>query len=98
LNWTTDNGWNINGTPGADGETIDATAYCGAISISDPWLLGTMTAVIRVDKYQTGSGPIPIIHYKTAATEAGLGIAVWTLYDGISFVSLGWIQLRITHV
>jgi hypothetical protein len=57
-----------------------------------------MTAIIRVDKYQTGSGPAPVIHYKTAVTSAGLGAAIWTLYDGVSFVSLGWIQLRITHV
>ena len=98
VNWTTDNGWTISGTPGTDAETIDATSGCGAISISDPWLLGTMTAIIRVDKYQTGSGPIPIIHYKTATTEAGLVAASWTLYNGVSFTSLGWIQLRITHV
>jgi len=57
-----------------------------------------MTAVIRVDKYQTGSGPAPVIHYKTATTKAGLGAEVWTLYNGVSFVSLGWIQLRIIHV
>lgn len=97
-NWSTDNGWDINGTPGTDGETIDATASCGAITISDPWLLGSMAAIIRIDKYQSGSGPAPTIHYKTSATEAGLGAASWTLYDGVSFVSLGWIQLRLTHV
>jgi hypothetical protein len=97
-NWTTTNGWNITGTPGTDAETIDATSGCGAISISDPWLLGSMTAVVSVDKYQTGSGPAPIIYYKTATTQPGLAAEVWTLYDGVSFISLGWIQLRIIHV
>jgi len=97
-NWSTDNGWTISGSPGSDNEALDATASCDAISISDPWYLGTMTAVIRVDKYQTGYGPSPVIHYKTAATGAGLSAASWTLYNGVSFVSLGWIQLRVTHV
>ena len=96
-NWTTTSGWTINGTPGSDNETIDSTT-CSSISISDPWYLGSMTAIVRVDKYQTGSGPAPVIHYKTAATSAGLGALSWTLYDGVSFTSLGWIQLRITHI
>ena len=57
-----------------------------------------MIAIVKVDKYQTGSGPAPIIQYKTASTEFGLIAESWTLYDGVSFLSLGWIQLRLHHV
>ena len=97
LNWTTGNGWAVSGS--GDTETIYTSAGCTGTeqTISDPWCLGAITAVIKIDKYLSGSGPTPIIHYKTAALRTGLPGATWTLYDGVSFVSLGWIQLRLTH-
>ena len=95
-NWTVVT-WTISGVPGTDDETIDSGSGCGQVSIGEDWNLGVMEAVIKVDKYQTGSGPAPIIHYITAATQAGLLIGSWTLYNGVSFTSLGWIKLRITH-
>ena len=98
LNWTTNDGWAVSGS--GDTETIYTSAGCTGTeqTISDRWCLGAMTAVIKIDKYLTGSGPTPIIHYKTSATGAGLPGATWTLYDGVSFDSLGWIQLRLTHI
>ena len=98
LNWTTNDGWAVSGS--GDTETIYTSAGCPGSdqTISDRWCLGAITAVIKIDKYLTGSGPTPIIHYKTSATGAGLPGATWTLYDGVSFVSLGWIQLRLTHI
>ena len=98
LNWTTNDGWAVSGS--GDTETIYTSAGCTGTeqTISERWCLGVMTAVIKIDKYLTGSGPTPIIHYKTSATGAGLPGATWTLYDGVSFVSLGWIQLRLTHI
>lgn len=93
--WTDDQ-WSVSGT--GDAEIIYTNSDCGQVSIGEDWYLGVMEAVITVDKYQTGSGPAPIIHYITAATKAGLAIGSWTLYDGVSFTSLGWIKLRITHV
>jgi len=101
LNWTTGSGWITSGSPGTDAETLETSGSdCGPtrITISEVWCLGAIEAVIRIDKYQTGSGPVPIIHYKTSATKAGLTAASWVLYDGVSFTSLGWIQLRLTHV
>jgi hypothetical protein len=89
-------GWNVEGIPGDDDETIDATA-CNQVCVFDPWLLGTMTAIIRVDKYQTGSGPASLIQYRTATTEAGVLSATWFTYNGVSFTSLGWIQIRLIH-
>jgi hypothetical protein len=98
-NWTEVSGWSSVGTPGTDNETFNTTggSQCAQVSESQDWNLGPMTAVIRVDKYQTGSGPAPIIHYKTAVSSEGLVGASWTLYNGVSFTSLGWIKLRITH-
>jgi hypothetical protein len=93
--WTADQ-WSISGT--GDAEIIYTSGkQCGQISISEDWYLGAIEAVIKVDKYQTGSGIAPIIHYKTAATRAGLTGASWVLYNGTSFTSVGWFKLRITH-
>jgi len=90
-------GWTILGTPGTDGEAIDATS-CNQIITFDPHYLGTMTAVIKVDKYMTGYGPAPVIEYRTAATKVALLAASWNVYNGVSFPSLGWIQIRFIHV
>jgi hypothetical protein len=57
-----------------------------------------MTAVIKVDKYMTGYGPAPVIEYRTAATKVALLAASWNVYNGVSFLSLGWIQIRFIHV
>lgn len=88
-------GWVISGTAGNDNETIDATS-CGQICTFDPWYLGTMTAIIEIDKYQSGSGPTPTIEYRTATTRSGCLAASWNNY-GTSFISLGWIQIRLVH-
>ena len=89
-------GWQIVGTPGNDNEAIDATS-CGEIHLFDPHYLGVMTAIIRINKYQTGYGPAPVIQYRTAATNAALSLASWNTYNGVSFVSLGWVQIRLIH-
>jgi len=89
-------GWSITGTPGTDNEAIDATS-CGQIVTFRPHNLGAMTAIIRIDKYQTGSGPAPIIQYRTAANRIALFLAAWNVYNGVSFTSLGWIQIRFIH-
>jgi hypothetical protein len=90
-------GWSILGTPGTDNEAIDATA-CNQICTFEKWYLGTMTAIIKIDKYQTGSGPAPTIQYRTAASGAGITSATWFTYNGVSFTSLGWIQIRLIHI
>jgi hypothetical protein len=90
-------GWNIGGTPGADNEYIDSTE-CGSIILFERWCLGAGEAEILIDNYGTGSGPAPTIQYKTAATGAGLTAASWTTYNGVSFTSLGWVQIRLIHI
>ena len=95
-NWTT-TAWSISGS--GDDEIIYSgfDAECGQESIGEDWYLGAFEAVVSVDKYQTGSGPQVLIYYKTATTGAGLAAESWTLYNGTSFTSLGWIKLRIIH-
>jgi len=92
-------GWTISGSPGNDNETISASACDGLqICTFDRWYLGAGEAEILIDKYQTGSGPAPVIQYRTAATGAGLTAAIWTVYNGVSFTSLGWVQIRLIHI
>jgi hypothetical protein len=95
-NWTTTE-WSISGSPGSDDEIIYASNGCGQLSTSPYWRLGAMEAIIKVDKYQTGIGPAPVIQYRTSVTLAGLIVASWSTYNGVSFTSLGWIQIRIYH-
>lgn len=83
----------IDGT--CSNETI--TLHCpDATSISQVWYLGVFEAVIDIDKYNTGTGSGYTIYYRTGATSVACLAASWTLYNGTSFTSLGWIQIRIT--
>ncbi len=90
-------GWIVEGTPGNDNETIDSTE-CNEICTFERWYLGDGTAEILIDNYQTGSGPAPTIQYRTSATGAGLTALSWTTYNGVSFISLGWVQIRLIHI
>jgi len=94
LNWT-ETEWTASGS--GDAEILSSGLGCDQVSTSQDWNLGPMEAIIRVDKYNTGSGPVPIIQYKTATTAVGLIAASWNTYNGTSFTSLGWIKLRIIH-
>ena len=91
-NWTTSGGW----TPSGSGDDEVLQGECGGVSISQRWYLGAFEATIFVDKYQTGSGT-PVVYYKTATTGAGLSAASWTLYNGVSFTSLGWVKLKVVN-
>ena len=95
-NWTTSGGWYPSGS--GDSETLITSAgECEQTSISNPHYLGSFEAIIFQDKYNTGVGPDPIIYYKTASTKTGLSAVSWTLYDGVSFTSLGWVKLKCIH-
>jgi hypothetical protein len=96
-NWTEDNGWVVSGS----GNTEDISTKgggCGSESISEDWYLGAFEATIFTNKYNAGTGPDPVIYYKTAASRALLTVEIWTLYNGVSFTSAGWIKLRIVHI
>lgn len=91
-------GWTVGGTPGNDNEFIDSTSCgCGEICVFERWYLGAGLAEILIDNYGTGSGPAPIIQYRTATTGSGLNGLNWLLYNGTSFLSLGWVQIRLIH-
>jgi len=66
--------------------------------ISETWNLGIMTAVIEYDHYLTGSGPVPMIQYKTSDTKTNCeAIGSWTNYNGVSFPCLGWVIIRLAN-
>ena len=95
----TDNttGWEIGGTPGNDNEYIDATS-CDQVITFQVWPLGAGEAEILIDEYGTGYGPAPVIQYRTATTGLGVLVASWSTYNGTSFTSLGWVQIRLIHI
>ena len=95
----TDNttGWEIGGTPGDDNEYIDATS-CDQVITFQVWPLGAGEAEILIDEYGTGYGPAPVIQYRTATTGLGVLVASCSTYNGTSFTSLGWVQIRLIHI
>jgi len=95
-NWTTSGGWYPSGS--GDSETLITSAgECEQTSISNPHYLGSFETIIFTDKYNTGTGPLPEIYYKTATTKTGLSSESWTLYNGVSFTSVGWVKLKVIH-
>lgn len=60
---------------------------------SEDWELGAMDAVINLNKYLSGDDVD--IFWKSASTQAGLFLEAWQPWYGGSFVSAGWIKLRI---
>ena len=95
-NWTEDDGWTAAGTPGNDNETI-GTTLCTSETISEPWHIGAIESKIELNNYASGSGPASTIQYRTHATRAGVLSASWTAYNGTSFTSLGWAQIKLIH-
>jgi len=75
-----------------DDETLTLSIE-GNEAISEPWNVGTGAMVIRIDKYKTGSGSLSTIYYKTGSSKANCLADSWN--SGTSFVSLGWIQVRL---
>jgi hypothetical protein len=57
-------------------------------------LLGIFTAEIKYDEYQTGTGTLGTISYRTGATQAICEAASWNTYSE-PFSSLGWVQIKL---
>jgi hypothetical protein len=61
-----------------------------------PYYLGICPAVIRLNAFGAGaSGNLPLAYYKTGATPPLCSADSWHLYNGVSFESAGWIQVRL---
>ena len=92
-------GWAVSGS--GDEEILYLINFpnCGQIVVFEPWYLGVMdNAIINEDKYNTGSGGGgDHWYYRTHATKTGLIPLAWNLYNGESFTSLGWVQIRLIH-
>jgi len=93
-NWDTTANVTISGS--GDSEILTFGCPAGQ-TISEEWLLGVMqNAQIKLNKYTAGDDCANIA-YKTASTESGLAGTEFVPYDGLSFVSLGWVQIGITY-
>ena len=67
----------------------------GEYAESTEWYLGASKKyVLGFNKYR-GNILDETIKYKTATTKDGLSSVGWTVYDGSSFINLGWVKVRI---
>jgi hypothetical protein len=67
----------------------------GDEAISEPRYIGSGTFTIPMNQYRVGSGPDATVYYRTGATKAACEGAGWSLYNGTSFTSSGWSQVRL---
>jgi hypothetical protein len=96
--------WSGTGTIIDTTATIDATCVDQVMILdcppevmeSEPWYLGVGIAVIRINEYGSGVGT-PYIEFRTGATKAACLASTYEPYDGISLISLGWVQIRVTN-
>jgi len=90
-------GWAVSGSGDEEILYLINVPNCGQIVLFEPWYLGAFEAIINEDKYRTGSGEEDTWFYITASTKQGLFIGSWTMYNGVSFTSLGWVWIRLIH-
>jgi len=90
--------WSGTGAVSGSGDDEIVTIEVGQEMVSETWQLGIFEAVIDYDYYQSGSGPVPTIEYKTADTEVNCeAVGSFTTYDGTSFTCLGWVIIRVAN-
>jgi hypothetical protein len=83
------------GTISSSGD-IETLSLAGSVqSVSDSWNMGSGEATITTNVYRPGDAPTNI-EYRTGADQATCEAAGWSVYNGTSFTSLGWVQIRLT--
>jgi hypothetical protein len=87
-NWT-------GGTISSSGDTETLSLAVSAQSTSDSWNMGAGVATITTNVYRSGDAPTTV-EYRTGATQGACEAAGWSVYNGTSFNSLGWVQIRLT--
>ena len=95
-NWT--GNWTGAGviTGSGDGETL--AIGIGEAEESETWKFGIGIAKIIMDKYPGATGgPVPVVEYKTGNSEANCEADSWHIYNGHSFISQGWIKMRVSR-
>lgn len=90
-NWDVEAG-SISGS--GDSEKMVLSSY-ESYSESDPFNIGNMVGVIKLNQYNAGSGNAPTIYYKTGVTQASCEQDLWHLYNGVSFNCKGWVKIRL---
>jgi hypothetical protein len=89
--------WSGSGLTSGSGDSEILTLDLSEDMESPARYLGALTAYIAIDKYQTGSGPLPTIQYKTGATRVACEADSWNAYNGTSFECAGWAKIKVTH-
>lgn len=84
------------GAPSGSGDDEILTIALGENWEYETRYVGAGEMVIAIDKYQTGSGPIPTIEYKTGATRVACEADSWNVYNGTSFTCTGWAKVRMS--
>jgi len=87
-NWT-------GGTPAGSGDFETLSLAVSGQSVCDSWYMGSGEASITTNVYRSGDTPTTI-EYRTGATQGVCEAAGWSVYNGTSFTSLGWVQIRLT--
>lgn len=87
--------WTGGGSIAGSGDDEALTLPIGSAEESETWNLGIGTAEIKINLYKAGSGGTPTVYYKTGADATACESDSWHLYNGSSFVSLGWIKVRL---
>ena len=87
--------WSGTGNVTGSGDDEVMNMEIGQTMTSITWNLGIMTAQVARDTYKTGTGEPVTISYKTGDTEKKCNEEDWHVYDGISFISLGWVKIKV---
>jgi len=57
--------------------------------------MGVGIVAIRINLYRSADTPT-LIEYRTGATSGECETNAWQIYNGTSFISQGWVQIRLT--
>ena len=63
---------------------------------SQTWFLGAGTAVINIDDYGGLGQGVITVKYKTGNTAIACEADIWNAYDGVSFVSQGYVKVQMS--
>ncbi len=90
--------WTTTGPILKSGNRESVELASGESKESSTWNLGSGIATIDLDKYLTGYDSASVVtEYKTGATPAACEAASWTVYNGTSFTSSGWVKIRLSR-
>jgi len=88
--------WAGTGTISGAGDSEQIELLSSEYEESETWEIGAGRIKITIDKYGTGSGTV-VVKYKDGNSLANCEADSWHNYTG-SYVSSGWVKVRIENV